>query len=187
LQIVGAIKILNEWDAKGRYVFLKRDLVKLFGDATGATLNKTLIRLVRAGVLLRAAWGVYVYAQSSHIDGYTIEMIAEALRRTEYNFVSLESALSDYGVISQIPIDRLTVMTTGRSGEFKTPFGVIEFTHTDRNPMEILENTVQRPSHPLRIATKKYALNNLRKVARNTDMLVLEDNLEDNDNDENKF
>ncbi|MDV7106381.1 hypothetical protein R3X26_18525 [Vibrio sp. TH_r3] len=31
--------------------------------------------------------------------------------------------LSDFGVISQIPVDRLTVMTTGRSGEFKTPLG----------------------------------------------------------------
>jgi hypothetical protein len=183
LQTVAAIKILNEWDTKGRYVFTKRDLVKLLGDAADAALNKTLIRLAHAGVLLRAARGVYVYAQSSHIDGYTIEVIAAALRRAEYNFVSLESALSDYGVISQIPIDRLTVMTSGRSGEFKTPFGVIEFTHTDRNPMEILENTIQRPSHPLRIATKEYALTNLRKVARNTDLLVSEDN----DDDTNQF
>ncbi len=33
----------------------------------------------------------------------------------EYNYVSLESMLSEYGLISQIPIDRLTVMTTGRN------------------------------------------------------------------------
>ncbi len=41
----------------------------------------------------------------------------------------LESALSEYGVISQIPIDRLTIMTTGRKGHYKTPYGTIEFTH----------------------------------------------------------
>lgn len=49
-------------------------------------------------------------------DGYTIEHIAKALRPEKYNYVSLESILSEYGVISQIPMDRLTVMTTGREG-----------------------------------------------------------------------
>lgn len=43
----------------------------------------------------------------------------ELVARGEYNYISLESALSEYGIISQIPIDRLTIMTTGRKGEYK--------------------------------------------------------------------
>ena len=54
------------------------------------------------------------------------------MRRGEYSYISLETMLSEYGAISQVPIDRLTVMTTGRKGEYETPFGVIEFTHTKR-------------------------------------------------------
>ena len=31
-----------------------------------------------------------------------------------FNYISLETALSDEGVISQIPINRITIMSTGR-------------------------------------------------------------------------
>jgi len=47
--------------------------------------------------------------------------------------------LSEYGVISQIPLDRLTVMTTGRKGIYKTIYGTIEFTHTKRSVENILD------------------------------------------------
>ncbi|MFC1236434.1 hypothetical protein [Vibrio sp. F74] len=40
--------------------------------------------------------------------------------------------LSDTGDISQILMDRLTVVTKGRNGTFSTPYGVIEFTHTKK-------------------------------------------------------
>ncbi|PHM28446.1 hypothetical protein [Xenorhabdus budapestensis] len=71
---------------------------------------------------------------------FTAKDLAKAMRRGEYNYVSLESALSEYGAISQIPIDRLTVMTTGRKGTYKTPFGIIEFTHTKRSAPNIICN-----------------------------------------------
>ena len=79
-----------------------------------------------------------------------------------YSYVSLESALSLYGAISQVPIDRLTVLTTGREGEFKTPFGVIEFTHTKRSVSEIIENVVQT-GRPLRLATRITAYRDLQE------------------------
>ena len=36
--------------------------------------------------------------------GYTVEHVAIALRRGHYSYVSLESALSEYGAISQVPL-----------------------------------------------------------------------------------
>ncbi|HGS5457581.1 TPA: hypothetical protein ACN32Y_004777 [Vibrio parahaemolyticus] len=82
-------------------------------------------------ILERVARGIYLYTLSKdRFSANTLEIIAKTLRRGEYSYVSLESALSEYGVISQIPMDRLTVMTTGRKGEYKTRYGVIEFTHT---------------------------------------------------------
>ncbi len=96
------------------------------------------------------------------------------IRRGEYNYISLESALSQYGLISQIPIDRLTIMSTGRTGEFKTPWGVIEITHTSRKPNEILKATLESRG-PLRIAKKETALRDQKRVGRNIHLVQLEE------------
>lgn len=166
--------LLVEWDRKGRYVYTKADLAKLFNEPSENTFNETLKRLVTNGTLTRAARGVYVFAESRHLGATTIEEVALALRRGEYVFESLESALSQWGDISQIPIDRLTLMTTGRPGEYRTPFGVIEFTHTEQSPASILDNTIQRPDHPLPLATRSFARTNLKRVRRNLDLLESE-------------
>ncbi|MDR2956774.1 MAG: hypothetical protein LBU61_01145 [Coriobacteriales bacterium] len=167
-----AFLILLEQDRQGRYVYAKRDLVKLFDEASENTFNQCLRRLVTRGVLIHAARDVYVFAQSANIGGTTIEQIAATLRRGEYTYESLESALSQWGSISQIPIDRITFMTTGRRGEFVTPYGIIEFTHTNRQPVEIIANTVSRPGHCLPIATEVFALQNIKDVGRNLSIIV---------------
>ncbi len=70
-----------------------------------------------------------------------LERIAVTLRSGHYNYLSLESALLAYGIISQVPLAGITVMTTGRSGIFDTPFGRIEFIHTKRHGGQILDHT----------------------------------------------
>jgi len=92
------------------------------------------------------------------------------LRRGDYSYVSLESALSEYGAISQIPIDRLTVMTTGRKGEYKTPYGTIEFTHTKRNLQNILQS-MRDVGRPLRLANPMAAWRDLKRTGRNTHLV----------------
>lgn len=165
-----AIERLNAFDNKGRYVFASRDLAKIFHEDSPRAFNAGLNRLVKDGVLTRAIRGVYVYNHAKSKDAYTLERIVLALRRGEYNYLSLESALSAYGVISQIPIGRITVMMTGRSEEHKTPFGVIEFTHTKRSPEQILQDMYFGDS-PLRQATKKTAVRDLRRVGPNTHLI----------------
>jgi hypothetical protein len=173
MKTADALDILAAWDKTGRYVYLKHDLAKLFGEsADGATLSATIKRLVNQRILIRAANGVYVYAHSANIDGNILERLAEAIRRNDYNYLSLESALAEWGQISQIMTDRITVMTTGRKGEFSTPWGVIEFSHTEAGAEQILANTIKRDHHALPIATKEYALKNLRRVGRNTNMIA---------------
>jgi predicted transcriptional regulator of viral defense system len=165
-----AIKVFAEWDAKGRVVYTLNDLAKLFPEDNRRTLQEGVNRLVKEGILERACRGVYVYALSSNKRSHLIEQIAKALRRGEYNYVSLESALSEYGVISQILIDRLTVMTTGRKGEYKTPYGTIEFTHTKRKLKEILQS-IKEVGRPLRLASAMAAWRDLKRVGRNTHLV----------------
>ncbi|EKF9988451.1 MULTISPECIES: type IV toxin-antitoxin system AbiEi family antitoxin [Vibrio harveyi group] len=173
MDIQTALERLHKFDRQRIYVYTKRNLRRLFFDDSEEAFKQSLPRLIKFGVLERACRGVYVFALSRHKGGYTIEYVAKSLRRGEYNYISLESALSEYGVISQIPIDRLTVMTTGRKGVFKTPYGVIEFTHTDRCDIDILNNTILS-DRPLRIATESAAIRDLKRVGRNTHMLCNE-------------
>lgn len=165
-----ALKKFTEWDKRGRYVFTLADLSKMFAEDSPKTLQAGLNRLVKEGILTRPVRGVYLFNLAHSSDSYAIEHIARALRRGEYNYVSLESALSEYGVISQIPIDRLTVMTTGRKGTYHTPFGTIEFTHTKRSQQDILAGIVQA-NRPLRIATPECALRDLKRVGRNVHLV----------------
>lgn len=166
-----AIKILWEQDNKGKYVFSKRDLSLLFHTDQPKAFDEGLRRLVAAGLLKRACKGVYVNPYAKCINSFLIERIVKVLRRGHYNYVGLESALSEYGLISQIPIDRLTVMTTGRSGVYKTPYGTIEFTHTKRASADILEATKKVDTRPLRIATEETSIRDLYRVGRNIHLL----------------
>ena len=171
MRITDAVSQLAGWDRQGRYVHLKRDLAKIFNE-TGNNLDQSVKRMVAKGVLTRAAQSVYVFTHSSRIGATTIEEVALTLRRGKYVFVSLESALSQWGLISQIPVDRLTLVTTGSKGVFRTPYGVIEFTHTDRSWAEIRANIIDRPGHPLPIANEEYALAGLRRTRRNLDLIA---------------
>ncbi len=162
---------LGEWDKRGRYVFSHHDLRRLFPDETPKAFEKSLARMVAHGLLERVARGIYVNPSAASRDGYTIEHIAKALRPGEYNYVSLESALSEYGAISQIPIDRLTVMTTGRRGTYRTRYGTIEFTHTKRALDDVLKSMLSAPNRPLRVATLEAARRDLRRTGRNLHLL----------------
>ncbi|MET3814334.1 hypothetical protein [Pantoea sp. UYEF8] len=166
---LAAINTLDQFSLQGRYVFHLNDLKNMFSGESERALKGSLKRLVDANILTRAVQGVYVYNRAPK-DSFILEHIVKTVRRGEYNYVSLESALSEYGVISQIPIDRLTVMTTGRGGEFKTPWGVIELTHTQRPVSDILSGTVETKS-PIKFAKKETALRDLRRVGRNTHLI----------------
>ena len=138
-----AIDQLREMDAKySCYVYCKNELAVVLGEQ-GQKLNRTLSSLASAKALVRAARGVYVFAYSSHLGEGTLHQVAKRLRSGELVWESLESALSRWNVISQIPVDRVTFMTTGREGEFRTAYGVIEFTHCKLSWSRILPNLIE--------------------------------------------
>ncbi|MGH8242170.1 MAG: type IV toxin-antitoxin system AbiEi family antitoxin [Steroidobacteraceae bacterium] len=166
-----ALQVLTDWDRKGRHVFTRRELAKLFPRDNTKAFAEGLSRLVRVGLLVRACRGVYVNPGAHSLDSRVIERIARALRPGAYNYVSLESLLSESGAISQIPLDRLTVMTTGRKGVYETPYGVIEFTHTKRPVADVLNGIRQVEGRPLRIATPSVAWRDLKRVGRNVQMV----------------
>lgn len=170
-----AIRKLSMLDRAGVYVFTKGDLAKVFPDEKEKALEKSLQRLVADNILERVAKGVYVNSLARSRKGQVIEDIAAVLRRGQFSYVSRESMLSEYGVISQVPMSRITLMTTGATGLYETPYGTIEFTHTKRRPAELIRRTVSVKGRPLRIATRQAALADLVRSGRNTNMIDVEE------------
>ncbi len=164
MDLLTANRRLRVWDERGFYVFSHDMLRQIFRDDSEKAFNKGLARLVKAGILEHACRGIYLNPAARSHDSYAIEHIVILLRPTDYNYISLESALSEYGVISQIPMDTLTLMTTGTRGKVKTSRGVIEFTHTARRPAEILDDLKRIPGRPLRVASVDRAWRDLLRV-----------------------
>lgn len=164
------MKTMDDWDGRGRRVFTGSDMRKIFHEEDERTLGLSLRRMVDRENLEHPARGVYVNPRSRWPRTHLVEEVARALRRGHHMYVSLESALSEYGMISQIPVGYLTLMTTGRRGTFSTDYGVIEFTHTSRDPEDFLSG-VRDVGRPLPLASPDRALRDLRRVGRNGHML----------------
>ena len=173
-----ALRRLANADASGLYVYRKQDLSIVLGESRRA-LDRTVCSLAAGGVLERATHGVYVFPLSRHVGAGTLDDIVRCLRPGRVTWESCESALSQWGVISQIPVGRTTYMTTGREGEFHTRFGVIDLTHSKLAPSRIIGNLVYRGGR-LPIATKRFAYDNLRSTGRNVGLIDM-DELEDDD------
>ena len=170
------IRRLSELERHGVFVLAKRDIEKLFPDENEKSMEKSLQRMVRDGILVRVAKGMYVDAGvAARNRGWLIEEIAKALRPGKLCYVSLESMLAEFGVISQILVSHITIMTTGASGLHETPYGTIEFTHTKRSMATILDRTLHVKGRPLRIAKKHAAYRDLVRVGRNVNLVDLEE------------
>jgi hypothetical protein len=170
------IRHLADLDKVGVCVFSKGDIEKMFPDEQEKALEKSLHRMVLDGLLVRACKGIYVNpAAASAKKGYLVEQIAKTLRSGFFSYVSLESILSEHGVISQAPVGRVTLMTTGARGVYETPYGTIEFTHTKRRPLDIVKRTVSMDGRPLRVARKLAAIQDLKRAGRNVNMMLAEE------------
>ena len=93
------------------------------------------------------------------------------MRSGVLNYISLESQLSYSGDISQVIMDRVTVITKGRSGTFSTPYGVIEFTHTKKLISHIAPNLYFDPDIKMYRANTEQAIADLKDCRRNVSML----------------
>src|SRR5947207_4997590 len=159
---------LDDMDRRGVWAFTPATFSALLGDPEPNYLKLMMKRLADQGVLVRAARGVYVNPHARSLPSDVRLALTRFLRPRELTYVSLESKLSEAGVISQ-GATVLTCMTTGSPGRFDTPWGAIEFTHTDR---EIAIGTdVHARDDGVLEATIERAARDLRRVGRNTGLI----------------
>jgi hypothetical protein len=159
---------LSRADANGVWAFTPSSFSVLLGGIEPDYLRLMMKRLADQGVLTRAARGVYVNPHARSRPSDVRRALLRFLRPREITYVSLESKLSEAGAISQIA-STLTCMTTGSRGWFETPWGAIEFTHTDRAITMGADVVLQ--SDGTWEATTRTALRDLRRVGRNLDLI----------------
>ncbi len=155
-----------------RYLFTPADLRALLPDLSDAAFKTLLSRAVNAGHLARICRGLYLYEAADYPRGLLLFHAAARLRADTFNYISLETALSDAGVISQIPINWITLMSAGRSNTIRCgAWGVIEFVHTRRGPEDVSEQLQYDSRCRLWRASVELALRDMRATHRNMDMI----------------
>lgn len=181
-----AIERLNKMSAQDKkYVYSKSDLRVLFNENGMPWFDALLTRLVNEKVLTRALRGIYVFEASEHFEvAEAVEHIIMTMRRGHLTYSSYEYVLSEYSVISQIPMI-MTIATTGREGRYSTSYGGFELTHVTRTPEEVEDLTIMRGpawERPLPTALPQLALDDLKRAGRNlhlVDMEMYQEALED--------
>lgn len=174
MKMSALIEFLDLLSENGIYAFTNGMIRNIFPGEPEENLKKTLSRAVSGRVIERVCRGVYLYTRANSVNAYKLESVAAALRSGKYSYISLETSLSEYGIISQMTLGYLTVMTTGRSQKYTTPHGIIEFTHTSRSEFEIIRSTYWQDGRPLRMANPETAFEDLRRVGRNIHMVDME-------------
>lgn len=170
------IRFLYQWleeNAVGEhYLFSSRDLRQLFPHLSDSAFKTMLSRAARNGHLARICRGLYAYQKSIPLNGYFLFHVATYLRANEFNYISHETVLSDLGIISQVPINLITIMSSGRSNIISCgKFGRIEFIHTNKKPTDIMEHLVYDPLCKLWRADAVLALRDMKAAQRNCDLI----------------
>ena len=127
---------------------------------------------MQSGELERICRGVYIYPAVLPKDGLLLFHVAARLRADGLNYISLETALSDVGVISQIPVNWITLMSSGRSSIIECGVrGSIEFIHTNRVATELSKYLSYDVRCGLWRANIELALQDMRFTRRSLDLV----------------
>lgn len=172
---VEAIRILHALSFEGKNVYTVGD-IGVAVQERGNTLRSTIKRLSKERVLESVARGIYFFTLGVSNARNTLLDIASLMRPGEYTYESFESAGSEWGLISQAPVDLVTCATTGSTGEVGTSFGRIEYTHVELAPEDWESMTSRRDGYTnLRIASKALTARDLVDNRRSLDLIDWEE------------
>jgi len=131
-----------------------------------------LSRAAQGGLLERVCRGIYLYPLPDYQAGQLLFLAAARLRAGEFNYISLETVLSDAGVISQVPMNWISIMTSGRSGVIDCGnYGHIEFVHTAQRSDDVSLELTYDPDCRLWRASVRQALRDMKATHRSLELV----------------
>ncbi len=153
-------------------LFTPSDLRALLPGLSASAFKTLLSRAAESGGLARVCRGLYLYQPAARADGLLLFHAAARLRADEFNYISLETALSEAGVISQIPVNWISVMSSGRSNVISCGrWGTIEFVHTRQRPEKLTGLVHYDARCKLWRASVPQALRDMRATHRSLDLI----------------
>ncbi len=153
-------------------LFTPADLRSVLPEHSDTAFKTLLSRAVREGHLAKLCRGLYLYEKANPDRGLILPHAVSKLRPLGLNYLSLETVLSDAGVISQIPMNRIMVMSSGRSSVIDCgPWGTIEFIKTRQRPEDLVSQLEYDPRARLWRASVVQALRDMRATHRNVDLI----------------
>lgn len=154
------------------YLFSLADLGNIWSETSPGSLKAMLSRAEKTGLLKRVCKGIYLYPRVAYPSGLVLFHAAAKMRAESFNYLSLETVLSDAGVISQVPLNWLTLMSSGRSHIVNCGvFGHIEFIHTKRRPADVADRLHYDQDCHLWRASVALALLDMKLTRRNQDLI----------------
>ena len=154
------------------YLFKGQDLRSVFENLSDSSFNTLLSRAVKSGHLHRVCRGLYLCKDKMPNDGLFLFHVAAYLRSDEFNYISLETVLSDAGIISQVPMQWISLMSSGCSNIISCgDFGTIEFIHTKQRPNDLVNEIHYDQSCRLWRASPLLALRDMKTTRRNCDII----------------
>lgn len=166
---------LAELASAERYLFSTSDLRGVLPSVSPASFKSILHRAVRDRVLVRVCRGLHLYPLVDYPKGLLLYHAAARLRAHQFNYLSLESVLSDAGLISQIPMQWVTLMSSGRTSTVSCgSFGTIEFVHTSQSAAILADELAYDSRCRLWRASTALAIRDMRNTRRSLDLLHME-------------
>ena len=167
-------QLLEHLATAEQYLFTPGDLRGAFPGQSPGAFKALLSRAEKSGLLNRVCRGLYLYPQVADGEGAGLVLFhaAARLRAHAFNYLSLETVLSDAGIISQIPMDWITLISSGRSNLVACgAFGHIEFIHTKRRPADLAGELTYDPRCRLWRGAVTLALLDMRLTRRGTELI----------------
>jgi predicted transcriptional regulator of viral defense system len=153
-------------------LFALSDLRALLPGHDEGAFKSVVTRLERRGDLVRVCRGIYMLPDSTLRGSALLGRTAARLRAHHFNYLSLETVLSSTGLISQVPLSRITVMSSGRTSTISCgDHGEIEFVHTSKTAVEVAPELSYDPHHCLWRASVQLALRDMRDTRRDTGLV----------------
>jgi hypothetical protein len=165
-------RVIESLASEEHNLFTLSDLRASLPNISPGAFKVLMSRVEKSGLFTRVCRGIYLYPNVEYQRGLLLFHTAARLRADAFNYISLETALSDAGVISQVPINRITLMSTGRSSVIRCgDWGTIEFVHTSQKPNDLQNNLEYDVRCHLWRASVALALRDMKMTKRSFDLI----------------
>lgn len=160
---------LLEWGQQENWcVFSRGEIARILGEPRRSrAIETTLSSMVKAKALERVSRDIYVVpllTQCAEVP--LLDQIAQTAADPYLAVESLESAASQWGIVSQIYARGASYVTTGRTRTITCAYGSIVLVHTSMDAPTLWASSLDRGERRTRITNRETTLRLLRRTGR---------------------